>query len=69
MLIVGLYLDRGVPHGEEGEDDADGGHEEEEEDGGQAELVAGCLPRRDVLPEQGQHRVPQAPVTKETQEC
>lgn len=62
MLILGVDLDGRVGHGEEGQDDTEGGHEQEEEDGGQAELVTGRLPLRDMLPQLGQHCLTQRPV-------
>lgn len=62
MLILWVDLDGRVGHGEEGQDDTEGGHEQEEEDGGQTELVTGRLPLRDVLPQLGQHRLTQRPV-------
>lgn len=62
MLILGVDLDGRVGHREEGQDDTEGGHEQEEEDGGQAELITGRLPLRDMLPQLGQHRLTQRPV-------
>lgn len=53
MLILGVDLDGRVGHGEEGQDDTEGGHEQEEEDGGQTQLVTGRLPLRDVFPQLG----------------